>query len=228
MARSKVSKQPSHYWGMPFHIIRFLQFCPAFVVAIITIFFVFNLQKDHFSVPWTFVILLIASISTVVLIILTTILHFCRSLSPKLNSAFNLALFLLWGFGFGLLAWATHGTLWAGCTLDNWGNDTGVLVCKTYTAQWALALIAFIATLGALVLDIYTTRTSSARGAYNPMPDIKMDTYRGDNTAYRGRRDSGDEWDANMPRSSSFDGQQSGLVDRRDIGYGEGGRGRES
>lgn len=56
MARSKVSKQPSHYWGMPFHIIRFLQFCPAFVVAIITIFFVFNLQKDHFSVPWTFVI----------------------------------------------------------------------------------------------------------------------------------------------------------------------------
>jgi len=46
------------------------------------------------------------------------------------------------------------------------------MVCRIYKALFAFALLGFVSTIGALLLDVYVFRRSVARGQYNQMDDL--------------------------------------------------------
>lgn len=73
--------------------------------------------------------------------IVTSFLHYQRSLKPLYNIFLNSFLNLLWITGSGLLVWNLSGTLSHRCDIDNWGSEAGVMVCRIYKALTAFAII---------------------------------------------------------------------------------------
>jgi len=49
-----ISKKPSQYPALVFHLLRFFQWTSSLIVAIVLIFFVHHLRKEHYYIPWTF------------------------------------------------------------------------------------------------------------------------------------------------------------------------------
>ncbi|KAI9890487.1 MAG: hypothetical protein M1814_003971 [Vezdaea aestivalis] len=189
---AKISKQPSHYPVLPFYALRFFQGSSALIALIIVIYFVLSLTKDNFGIPWSLLILLLASFLTLLSLVTTNVLHCCRTLKVAFNLTLNIVLFIIWVVAFGIFAWATNGTINAACTTEYWGNDTGVGVCRLYKAVFSLAIICGISTLLCIVLDIVVQRRQHSLGAYEPTPDVKL----GEFTGYDGeRRNSGGPFD---------------------------------
>jgi hypothetical protein len=48
--------KPTHYPRLPFHIIRIIQLLSSMVVASIMFYFISELARDRFKLPWTFVL----------------------------------------------------------------------------------------------------------------------------------------------------------------------------
>ncbi|KAI9818875.1 MAG: hypothetical protein M1827_007696 [Pycnora praestabilis] len=174
MAKSKVKKQPSHYPFLPFHLVRSAQLLSSLIVAAIMFYFIGQLKYDHFKIPWTFLLLLGVSLLTNIALTLTIVLYCCRALKPAFNVILNIALAVLWGLGFALLAWNMSGTLTHQCNTTNWGDESGVMVCRCYKALFTFALVGLVSTLSALVLDVVVRKRTTARGKYNVMEDIKL------------------------------------------------------
>ncbi|CAF9907282.1 MAG: hypothetical protein HETSPECPRED_007089 [Heterodermia speciosa] len=173
MAKTKISKQPSNYPPLAFHLLRLSQLLSALIVASVLAFFCHHLHAENIYIPWTFIVLLTVSILTLVAFIITSVFYTLRTLSPKLNLYSNTALTALWCLGLALLSWNLSWTLGHRCTTDSWKNDAGIMVCRLFKALTAFAVTGTLATALLTLLDFRTHRLNIASGAYNPMLDIK-------------------------------------------------------
>ncbi|KAK7535254.1 uncharacterized protein J3D65DRAFT_630602 [Phyllosticta citribraziliensis] len=168
--------QPTPYPRVPFHAVRCTQLVSSAIVMSVMVFFIDQLAHDHYETPWTFFVLLCVSILTVLALIATMIAHCIGGLRPQFNLALNGGLVLLWSLGFGLLAWWSSGTLGHVCSVARWGGEDGVMVCRTYKALFAFAMLGFTSTLAALLLDLYVYKRFTQRGSYNAMLDYETKT----------------------------------------------------
>ncbi|KAI9878707.1 MAG: hypothetical protein M1830_010751 [Pleopsidium flavum] len=174
MARGRVKKQPSHYPVLPFHLIRLAQLLSSMVVSGIMFYFVYHLMHGNYKVPWTFFLLLGVSLLTLITLTITILFYCCRVLNPVFNMALNLGLSVLWALSWSLLTWNMSGTLTHTCNTENWGDASGTMVCRIYKALFTFALVGFLSTVSALVLDITVRRRQASRGTYNAMQDVKL------------------------------------------------------
>ncbi|SLM36993.1 hypothetical protein LPUS_06713 [Lasallia pustulata] len=174
MANGKISRQPSHYPPLPFHFLRLAQLLSSIIVASILYFFIHHLATEHYTVPWTFILLASVSTLTLLALLISSIFYHILTLSPKPNGAGNLFLTVLWMLGVALLLWNISGTLSHRCNIANWHNEAGIMVCRIYKALTAFAFTGMITTLLLLLLDIRTHRALTHAGTYNPMHDRDM------------------------------------------------------
>ena len=76
---------------------------------------------------------------------------------------------MLWALSFALLAWWSSATLASACAVENWENELGKSVCRTYKALFSFALLGLVATLAATGLDVHVQRRSSRRGRFQSL-----------------------------------------------------------
>jgi len=129
-------------------------------------YFLRELARDNYSMPWTFILLLAVSLLTMIALTTTIFLHCFYGLNPVLNTVLNSALALLWAVSFGLLSWWSSGTLSHVCNVDNWDSELGISVCRLYKALFSFSLLGLVATLVALGLDIHVQRQANVRGRF--------------------------------------------------------------
>ncbi|KAF9697576.1 hypothetical protein EKO04_004239 [Ascochyta lentis] len=197
MAFNKTRVKPTPYPFLPFHLLRTAQLASSIAVLSITSYFAHELRRNGYSLPWTFILLLTISLSTLTSLTLTILLHIRYTLSPPLNLALNTILSLLWTLSFALLAWWASSTLTHACVLATWESETGVRVCKSYKALFSFALLGMLASWGAVGVDVFVYRGSVKKGRFVSL---------GMGEAKKGRRglDEGDEdvdggiWDLNF------------------------------
>jgi len=127
-------------------------------------------NTDHISQ------LLTVGVLTLVTLTATTILHFTRSLNPKLNLTVNTTLTVLWILGLALLTWNLTWTLGHRCIVTRWQNEAGVMVCRLYKSLTAFTVTGAFTTILALALDMRIQRNSTQLGKYNQMLDVKVPT----------------------------------------------------
>lgn len=156
--RSRISKQPSFYPPLAFHILRLGQLLSSLIVTIVLSFFVHHLKVERYSIPWTFLLvrnlprpyhlshhvnipqLLTVSILTLIALVSTSILYHFRTLSPKLNLYSNTFLSVLWVLGLSFLTWNLSYTLGHHCSRETWKNTAGIMVCRLYKALTAFTV----------------------------------------------------------------------------------------
>ena len=68
-------------------------------------------------------------------------------LSPRLNLALNTVLLVIWTMGFGMLSYYMSGTLSHHCDVDNWSEDTGIMVCRIYKTLFTFSLLGLYVSL---------------------------------------------------------------------------------
>lgn len=61
------------------------------------------------------------------------------------------------------------GTLYHSCSVENWGNDTGVLVCRLYKVLFTFTVTGFVSQFLSTGLDFFTRKAKNRRNAYNVM-----------------------------------------------------------
>jgi hypothetical protein len=52
------------------------------------------------------------------------------------------------------------------CSAETWDSETGVAVCRLYKALFSFSLVGFVATVGALGLDVRVRRKEGGRGRW--------------------------------------------------------------
>lgn len=55
MAGTKLTRNPSAYAPLPFHLLRLGQFISAAIVTSVVCYFVYFLVHEHYKLPWTFI-----------------------------------------------------------------------------------------------------------------------------------------------------------------------------
>jgi hypothetical protein len=140
---------------------------------------------------------------TLVSLTTTIILHCFYGLNPTLNTVLNASLALLWAVGFSLLSWWSSGTLAHVCNTDNWEDDMGVLVCRTYKALFSFSLIGLLSTLLALVLDVHVQRQAAARGRFQQIALVTGDAKQGQASGHEGVDEDEDEDESNPNPSAT-------------------------
>ncbi|KAJ6012536.1 hypothetical protein N7499_011794 [Penicillium canescens] len=197
--RSKPSVKPSAYPPLPFHAIRFFGFLSSIVVGAILAVFIYHLHADGYKLPYSFLVLLVAAALSLLNILLTTLIHCSCGLSPKLSITANIILLILWAISFGLVCWSLSGTITTSCTTTHWGNSTGISVCRSYKALFTFTIIALVAHISALWLDIIVRRRQNRFGTYGAMGsqpglddagafDVKMDDHYAHNLGHGHQR----------------------------------------
>ncbi|KAJ9620268.1 hypothetical protein H2203_008033 [Taxawa tesnikishii (nom. ined.)] len=171
-ARTKTAPSGYEKLRIPFHALRTAQLISSLVVGCIMLYFCYHLTHDHWNVPWTFIVLTVVSILTVFFLTVTIILHCCFGLNPAFNLGLNTCLFVLWGMGFGMLAWWMWGTLTHYCDVLNWNDSTGIMVCRIYKALFTFSLLGLVSTICALGLDLHIHRLSARRGRHHRLEDM--------------------------------------------------------
>ncbi|KAL8762090.1 MAG: hypothetical protein Q9184_001862 [Pyrenodesmia sp. 2 TL-2023] len=169
MAGPRITRNPSPYDPLSFHIVRLGQLISAIIVSSVVVFFVYYLVHEHYRLPWTFIFLLAASLLTVVSLLTSSALYFFRTLPPKYNLINNTALSVLWILGLSFLTWNTGWTLGHRCLIANWKTESGIMVCRLYKACTAFTVTGLLSTLLCLFLDIKTYRHTTQLGKYNQM-----------------------------------------------------------
>jgi len=167
--RVSISRQPSAYPPVPFHLLRLAQLLSSLIVATFLFYFIGHLLEENYKIPWTFILLSAVSTLTPLALVATTILHQCRTLPTRLSLLINAGLSTLWCLGLALLLWNVSGTLARRCTLANWSSEAGVMVCRMYKALATFAITGTVSTILALLLDIRTQRKVRRLGTYDPM-----------------------------------------------------------
>ncbi|KAF2825187.1 hypothetical protein CC86DRAFT_467700 [Ophiobolus disseminans] len=175
MAFRRDRVRPTHYPKLPFHIIRSAQLLSSTVVACIMFYFLKELAKDNFRLPWTFILLVVVSLLTIFSLTTTIVLHCFYGLNPVLNTLLNSGLALLWAVSFSLLSWWSSGTLSHVCSRDNWDSELGMSVCRLYKALFSFSLLGLLSTLVALVLDVHVQRQATARGRFQQIGLVAAD-----------------------------------------------------
>ncbi|KAA8565137.1 hypothetical protein EYC84_010884 [Monilinia fructicola] len=136
------------------------------IVGGIMAYFVYYLRVEQFPIPWTFIVLLAISLTTVAVLTLTITLYNLTYLSPKFNCLLNGTASTFWILGFALLSWSLSNTLQKRCDLQTWRSSTAIGVCREYKSLWTFTLIGTLSTLAALGLDVWTCMKTIERGVY--------------------------------------------------------------
>ncbi|KAL8771842.1 MAG: hypothetical protein Q9209_002780 [Squamulea sp. 1 TL-2023] len=173
MAGPKVTRNPSPYAPLPFHLLRLAQWISAAIVTSVVWYFVYFLLHEHYQLPWTFIFLLTASSLTILALFISSALYHFRTLPPTYNLIVNAALSVFWILGLSFLTRNVGWTIGHRCTITTWHTEAGIMVCRLYKACTAFTITGF--TLLALLLDVRTHRRSTRLGKYNVMhePDPK-------------------------------------------------------
>lgn len=132
---------PSHYPRLLFHGIRTVQLISSLVVGAIMSYFIWHLTHDHWSTPWTFLLLTASSLASIAALLFTIVMHCCIGLNPRLNIVINSFLLVLWTVSWALLTWWMSGTLANTCDKAHWNEDVGVMICRIYKALFAFAFL---------------------------------------------------------------------------------------
>lgn len=151
----------------------------SIVVSGIMCYFMYYLREEHYSIPWTFIILLSISLVTIATLLVTILLYNFTYLSPRFNMTLNGTISFFWALGLALLSWSvsTSHVLQKQCTGKVWGGAAEAGVCRDYKALWSMTLVGTVSTFLALLLDIHTHRQTTRRGAYN-LPEDDKDAQR--------------------------------------------------
>ncbi|KAJ5671810.1 hypothetical protein N7507_000937 [Penicillium longicatenatum] len=158
--------KPSDYPALPFHGIRILSFLSSLIVAIILAVFIYHLHSDGYKLPFAFLILLIASILSLINIIFTSLINCACSLNTKLSIILNVLLLLLWALGLALISYNMAHTILTSCTTQYWGNSTGENVCRMYKALFTFTILATASYIALLALDGIVRRRQNRFGVY--------------------------------------------------------------
>ncbi|EUC30364.1 hypothetical protein COCCADRAFT_7601 [Bipolaris zeicola 26-R-13] len=169
MATRKDRVKPTPYPFLWFHLPRSAQLVSSLVVAGIMSYFLRELSRDGYTLPWTFILLMVVSVLTIVALASTIVLHLYHGLNPGLNIAVNGSLGVLWIVSFGLLARWTSGTVAGVCDTSHWDSDTGVNICRQYKALFSFALLGLLATLLAVAVDVKVLKGARTRGVFQPV-----------------------------------------------------------
>ena len=158
-----------------------MSFASASIISAILIYFCYQLKHDEFKLPWTFLIVLAASIPTLLSLSLTICMK-----STSFALIINIPILIIWSAGIVLLAWNMYGTLGHTCSIANWGSHDGIMVCQTYKALFAFTVIGWCTAVAGVVLDFRVRSRQNRLGSYDQMKDgkvtgeewgVKMDTF---------------------------------------------------
>jgi hypothetical protein len=69
----------------------------------------------------------------------------------------------------GLLGWNVTGTLSHSCSISNWGNDTGIMICNIYKTLFAFVVIGCASSIANIIIDVRVRREQVRQGAYEKM-----------------------------------------------------------
>lgn len=69
----------------------------------------------------------------------------------------------------GLLGWNMTGTLFHSCSISNWGNDTGIMICNVYKTLFAFVVISCASSIANIIVDVKVRREQVRQGAYEKM-----------------------------------------------------------
>lgn len=58
------------------------------------------------------------------------------------------------------------------CNAANWDSSTGVSICREYKALFSFALLGFLATLLAFLLDVHVQRKATSRGKFTALENL--------------------------------------------------------
>ncbi|KAE8151215.1 hypothetical protein BDV25DRAFT_128982 [Aspergillus avenaceus] len=163
------SVKPSAYPPIPFHAIRAVGAISTLVVGIILAVFIYHLSQGSQKLPWAFLVLLITAVLSLLNYILTTVTHCFYGLSPRLSLVSNSICLLLWLISLGLLSYSMSKTITTTCNATYWATSTGILVCRIYKALFGFTVLANIAYIAAIALDVIVRRRQTRLGEYDPM-----------------------------------------------------------
>ncbi|KAL4804513.1 hypothetical protein BDV18DRAFT_143317 [Aspergillus unguis] len=169
------SVKPSEYPALPFHIVRFILFISSLIVAIILAVFAYRLHSTDQKFPWAFLILIIAAFLSLVNLSLSTIVHCCYGLSPRLSLITNSIVFIVWAVAFILFAWSVSHTILTTCNATYWATSTGIAVCHIFKALFAFTIIGAAGLIASIILDVVAYRRETRLGEYDPMAAMGMD-----------------------------------------------------
>ncbi|KAL2422016.1 hypothetical protein ABEF95_006367 [Exophiala dermatitidis] len=164
-----MKSRPPVYPKASFHIIRGIAFVCASIVSGILIYFCIQLRHDGFKLPWTFIIVLASTLSSLLALLLSSIIYTFFFLSPLFNLFMNSLILILWTIGLGLLTWNMYGTLGHSCSRANWASDAGMSICRIYKALYSFAIFGWLAQVALVILDIRSRRAQTALGKYDKM-----------------------------------------------------------
>ncbi|ODM17515.1 hypothetical protein SI65_07190 [Aspergillus cristatus] len=174
MRSKKSSVKPSLYPAIPFHIIRFFALLSTIIVGIILAVFIYHLHQQNYKLPWAYLVLIVAVVLSLINFTLTTLVHCCCGLSPRLNLTSNTILLLIWLAALGVLCWSMSHTILTTCTETYWGNSTGITVCRIYKAFFSFTVAAVASLIAAVTLDIIVRKRQTRLGKYDPMASNPM------------------------------------------------------
>ncbi|KAL4873021.1 hypothetical protein BDV12DRAFT_115417 [Aspergillus spectabilis] len=163
------SVKPSDYPALPFHLIRFITFVSSLVVGIVLAVFAYNLHNADHKFPWAFLIQIIAAFLSLLNLTLTTILHCCYGLSPRLSLITNSIVFVIWAVSLVLLSWSVSHTILTTCNSTYWATSTGITVCRIFKSLFTFTIIGTAALIASIALDIFAYRRHTRLGEYDPM-----------------------------------------------------------
>ncbi|PNS14948.1 hypothetical protein CAC42_2177 [Sphaceloma murrayae] len=158
---------------MLFHGIRCIQLLSSIIVGSILIWFAWWLTHDRLGLPWTFIILLVSSFLTVIILTATLCFHCLTGLNPRLNLVLNSSMLFLWALGFSFLTYWSYNTLKSSCSIAQWQDADGVKVCECYKGLFSFALFGLLSTAAALGLDVHIYRLSSRFGKHTRLDNLE-------------------------------------------------------
>ncbi|KAJ5755760.1 hypothetical protein N7533_005303 [Penicillium manginii] len=180
------SVKPSIYPALTFNIIRAFALLSSIVVGLILAVFIYHLHADNYKLPFAFLILLITAVFSLLNVLFTTVINCSCGLSPKLSIIFNIIILLLWLLSLALLSYSMSSTILTKCTTTDWGNSTGIAVCRSYKALFSFTVIgtaSYIASVALRRHRVYNPMESAAMLGEDPA-DVKLANRRSDPFAY--------------------------------------------
>ncbi|KAL2071135.1 hypothetical protein VTL71DRAFT_12370 [Oculimacula yallundae] len=207
---------PSPYPRFLFHGLRSAQLLSSLVVSGVMGYFMYYLRAEDIAIPWTFILLLTVSVTTIIALFVTIILYNFTYLSPRFNWRLNALISIFWALGFGLLSWSINNSrvLAKTCSKQAWGGDAAAGVCRDYKALWAMTLCGMISTYAALGLDIRIEWRTNIQGIY-AIPEDDKDAQKMNDLKSMRVKSAGYE----VPKEQSDTIDAGGVEQEPDIGY---------
>jgi len=127
------------------------------------VYFIVNLIKDHFGIPYEFILLVAVAIVSLINVFGTTVAKCCGALSPGFALALDFISLAGYAVAFGLLTHGMGATVFGSCMAGAWGAEggDGVWICKLYKAAWAFALGGVVFFLSSVALDVHALRKNA-------------------------------------------------------------------